>query len=378
MKGSAGNLPKRASRWRDRTETERSRTADRIGLVLSGGGARGAYEAGVMSVLGPALAARGERPSIYIGTSVGAVNAAYMAASEHLPADEAGEGGLRALARGEQGDGHPSDPAAPGAADGAALRGRDPLPAGDAAAQPARPEAVRAQPRPLDRLGRSAPQRGRRRGRDRRHGRDRRAQRPHRGVRRGPRGADQAQVARDRLRHDAARRPARARVGGDPDPVPAGAGRAPERGARLVLRRRHAAEHSDQAGARPGRRAADRDRDRLGRRALEAPGPPRLRAARLRRRRAARAAGHAGRPGRRGHAHPRQHQHVLRRPRRRGAASAARRPAAGAHATSPPSATARRAASRRTAASPTSSSRPRSGARSAAWRRRCSATATAA
>ena len=67
----------------------------RIGLVLSGGGARGAYEAGVMSVLGPALAARGERPSIYIGTSVGAVNATYMAASEHLPADEAGEGGLR-------------------------------------------------------------------------------------------------------------------------------------------------------------------------------------------------------------------------------------------------------------------------------------------
>jgi NTE family protein len=67
----------------------------RIGLVLSGGGARGAYEAGVMSVLGPALAERGERPSLYIGTSVGAVNAAYMAASEHLPADEAGEGGVR-------------------------------------------------------------------------------------------------------------------------------------------------------------------------------------------------------------------------------------------------------------------------------------------
>src|SRR5688572_33506612 len=67
----------------------------RVGLVLSGGGARGGYEAGVMSVLGPALAERGERPSIYIGTSVGAVNAAYMAASEHLPADEAGEGGLR-------------------------------------------------------------------------------------------------------------------------------------------------------------------------------------------------------------------------------------------------------------------------------------------
>ena len=66
----------------------------RIGLVLSGGGARGAYEAGAMAVLGPALAARGERPSIYIGTSVGAVNAAYMASTEHMPADEAGEGGL--------------------------------------------------------------------------------------------------------------------------------------------------------------------------------------------------------------------------------------------------------------------------------------------
>jgi NTE family protein len=48
-----------------------------------------------MAVLGPALAARDERPSIYIGTSVGAVNATYMAASEHLPADEAGEGGLQ-------------------------------------------------------------------------------------------------------------------------------------------------------------------------------------------------------------------------------------------------------------------------------------------
>jgi NTE family protein len=47
-----------------------------------------------MSVLSPALAGRGERPNIYIGTSVGAINAAYLAASEHLPTDEAAEGGL--------------------------------------------------------------------------------------------------------------------------------------------------------------------------------------------------------------------------------------------------------------------------------------------
>ena len=95
MKGSAGNLPKRASEMARSNGNGAKPQRDRIGLVLSGGGARGAYEAGVMAVLGPALAARGERPSIYIGTSVGAVNAAYMAASEHLPADEAGEGGLQ-------------------------------------------------------------------------------------------------------------------------------------------------------------------------------------------------------------------------------------------------------------------------------------------
>jgi NTE family protein len=67
---------------------------ERIGLVLSGGGARGAYEAGVMSVLGPALDARGERPSIYIGTSVGAVNATYQAAAAHLPAAQEAAGGI--------------------------------------------------------------------------------------------------------------------------------------------------------------------------------------------------------------------------------------------------------------------------------------------
>jgi NTE family protein len=62
--------------------------------VLSGGGARGAYEAGVMSVLQPALDERGEQPNIFVGTSVGAINAAYMASSRHLPADEAAAGGI--------------------------------------------------------------------------------------------------------------------------------------------------------------------------------------------------------------------------------------------------------------------------------------------
>lgn len=59
----------------------------RIASVLTGGGARGAYEAGAISVLGPALEARGERPSLFVGTSVGAINAAYLGASRHLDAD---------------------------------------------------------------------------------------------------------------------------------------------------------------------------------------------------------------------------------------------------------------------------------------------------
>ncbi len=60
--------------------------------MLSGGGARGAYEAGAISVLAPVLEARGERPTLFLGTSVGAINAAYMGASQHLSADQQAAG----------------------------------------------------------------------------------------------------------------------------------------------------------------------------------------------------------------------------------------------------------------------------------------------
>jgi NTE family protein len=91
-----------------------------IAAVLPGGGARGSYEVGALSELLPALEARGERVSVWCGTSVGAINAAAFASRAHLPAAEqtelarmlwtgmrkrdvispiVGAGGLRTMAR---------------------------------------------------------------------------------------------------------------------------------------------------------------------------------------------------------------------------------------------------------------------------------------
>ncbi len=57
-------------------------------LVLAGGGARGAFEAGALSVILPELEARGERPSLYVGTSVGALNSTLLASTQHWTARE--------------------------------------------------------------------------------------------------------------------------------------------------------------------------------------------------------------------------------------------------------------------------------------------------
>ena len=61
-----------------------SSTTPRLAVVLSGGGARGAYEAGVLSYLFEEFLPTRQVPlpvSIVCGTSVGAINSAYLAAS---------------------------------------------------------------------------------------------------------------------------------------------------------------------------------------------------------------------------------------------------------------------------------------------------------
>jgi NTE family protein len=63
----------------------------KTGIVLSGGGARGAYEVGVVSYLrdelGPELG-RTLPLEIICGTSVGAIHACFLAAASHLPREQ--------------------------------------------------------------------------------------------------------------------------------------------------------------------------------------------------------------------------------------------------------------------------------------------------
>jgi NTE family protein len=66
------------------------RLEKRLAIVLSGGGARGAYEVGVLSYLFEELGKLRKTPitvDILCGTSVGAINAAHLAAHLHDPAE---------------------------------------------------------------------------------------------------------------------------------------------------------------------------------------------------------------------------------------------------------------------------------------------------
>jgi NTE family protein len=63
-----------------------------VGLVLGGGGARGAYASGVLSVLLPELK---DQVRVIVGTSAGALIAAYLVANWHRSDEEAIADGLR-------------------------------------------------------------------------------------------------------------------------------------------------------------------------------------------------------------------------------------------------------------------------------------------
>jgi NTE family protein len=65
--------------------------APRVAVVAAGAGARGAFEAGALSVLLPWLTEQGLRPTVFVGTSAGAINATLLAATANLTAEESGE-----------------------------------------------------------------------------------------------------------------------------------------------------------------------------------------------------------------------------------------------------------------------------------------------
>jgi NTE family protein len=62
--------------------------AGQVALVLDAGGARSAYQVGALEVLLPALAERGHRPRVLVGTSAGALITAALSATAHLEPDD--------------------------------------------------------------------------------------------------------------------------------------------------------------------------------------------------------------------------------------------------------------------------------------------------
>jgi NTE family protein len=72
-------------------KAKKAPAARRLAVVLAGAGARGAYEAGVLSVVLPQLERAGIAPKVFVGTSAGAINAVLFTAYADLPAEEQAE-----------------------------------------------------------------------------------------------------------------------------------------------------------------------------------------------------------------------------------------------------------------------------------------------
>ncbi len=62
-----------------------------VAVVLSGAGARGAFQAGALAELVPALVGEGLAPTVWLGTSAGSINTVLWGASAHLGPDDAAE-----------------------------------------------------------------------------------------------------------------------------------------------------------------------------------------------------------------------------------------------------------------------------------------------
>ena len=62
-----------------------------VAIVVAGAVARGAFEAGALSVLVPWLARHRLRPTVFVGTSSGAINATLLAATADLEPDDSAE-----------------------------------------------------------------------------------------------------------------------------------------------------------------------------------------------------------------------------------------------------------------------------------------------
>lgn len=65
-----------------------------VAVVLSGAAARGAFQAGALAELVPALEREGLRPTVWLGTSAGSINAVLWGAAAHLDSEVAGRGVL--------------------------------------------------------------------------------------------------------------------------------------------------------------------------------------------------------------------------------------------------------------------------------------------